>query len=574
MKKELDEKIIKSVVDIYMSPSISFTRYKFMEEFGFGYKTAKKIINDNVDKYPIKNRDEVNFLYSKYPNINEFSKHADIPNIQKVTTYLLHLVATKDYLKKLFVDDGLSYVEIADKIDMPFVDNEVIGAVIKKLGYKQDKEVEDIRIKRTVKKSHLKIDTISARNKREATNLERYGTKYPSQLKEFKFKQEKTNLNRYGSKSYLSSADNKESRYYNLDFNPKIDIESYENSLLIIKNKFLLSSLLGKSFPEKKSFTLSEISGIMGIKYNTVKSIIQVDSDFIVHDYNPKGIHLWIKNYLVSLGYSYKEDFYTDRKILGGREIDFYFPKERLGIEVNDLLTHNSTINPLGGEPKPKKYHMEKSRDCKEKGIRLIHVWEHYLQDDRQRPIILNAIKHALGRSSARVYARNTYVKEVSNISLKGFFNTNNIQGFRGANRAYALLDKHTDEVLMAYSVGSSHFAHNKYDLELIRGASKLDTTVVGGASKLWKYIIDNNPEVNSIVYYIDRNIYSGSSIGSLEGNLELVSTQEGFWNYFPSTGEIKNRQPSKHKEIKELISQGKVWEVYNAGTETYVWKR
>ena len=404
------------------------------------------------------------------------------------------------------------------------------------------------------------------RRKVKDTTIAKYGYNHIMEVPEVRAKVNNTNIERYGYSNY-----NTAKRY----FKPTQYVKSKEESVKITKTADSLKRFLRETFPTKDKFTLWEITYITGCKYMYIASKFSTSLDFIEPS---KQGHLpeAMQGFLESLGFVKGVDFLVnDRNVLKPQEIDFYFPKQKVGIEVNDLTTHNSTNNPYTNDaPKPKNYHMEKSKLAKEKGIRLIHAWEHYLYDENKLSVLKNAIKHALGISKYRVYARNTYVKEVPNTSLKEFFNKNNIQGFRGAKTAYALFDKNTDEVLMAYSVGNPHFSHQKYDLELIRGASKLDTTIVGGASKLWKYIIDNNPEVNSIVYYIDRNIYNGSSISTLEGNLELVSTQVGFWNYFVDTKEMKNRQPKHHKEIKELVEQGKVWEVYNAGTETYVWTR
>lgn len=420
------------------------------------------------------------------------------------------------------------------------------------------------------------------------TNLGRYNISYPLGNRAIQAKAKDTMVTKYGveyalqsgtirDKGYNTIANRygvKHSSQVQVEFTPTKYVQTKEQAIAITSTPEALEKFLKKTFPEQERFTLNEVSLITGRPYNTIKTTFSTKLPFIkpsIQGHLPEQM----QNFLEELGYKKGTDFIiNDRQAIKPLEIDFYFPKEKVGIEVNDFATHNSTFNPFGGPTKPKKYHMEKSKLAKEKGIRLIHAWEHYFGNEDQLNVLKNAIKHALGISAHRVYARNTYVKEVPNISLKEFFNKNNIQGFRGAKTAYALFDKKTDEVLMAYSVGSSHFAHNKYDMELIRGASKLDTTIVGGASKLWKYIIENNPEVSSIVYYIDRNIYSGSSISALEGSLSLVSTQEGFWNYFVEEDLIKNRQPSKHALIKELVSTGKVWEIYNAGTETYVWNR
>lgn len=426
------------------------------------------------------------------------------------------------------------------------------------------------------------------KNKTKATNIERYGFPYLTQVPEFKEKAVNTNLERYGFPNAMQAREVKEkikqtnlerygrpyARNNNILFTPTPYVSTKQHAIAITETPETLENFLNQTFPEQEQFTLHEVALITGRPYNLIKAKFNINLSFI----NPSQQgHLpeQMQNFLEELGYEPGRDFIVnDRQAIKPLEIDFYFAKQKVGIEVNDFATHNTTVNPFGGPVKSKKYHMEKSKLAKEKGIRLIHAWEQYFSNPNQLDVLKNAIKHALGISPRRIYARNTYVKEVPNISLKQFFNENNIQGFRGANKAYALFDKKTDEVLMAYSVGSSHFAHNKYDMELIRGASKLDTTIVGGASKLWKFIIKDNPQANSIVYYIDRNIYNGSSISSLEGHLTLLSTQEGFWNYFVEEDTIKNRQPAKHKEIKELVKQGKVWEIYNAGTETYVWNR
>lgn len=618
---KLDEKII----NIYSNYRGSLKTFPYMKELGIGKKYFNDRVNILFPKEVVNNSEDINKLLEKC-NFNTllFERYLRLGK-----NYVKHIfnVLVPD-IEKLYVNKGMSYKEISNYSKFPSLvtPDKVKGFVTRNKWVHSKEDKENNRIKGI--KNYYETSDISIRSaKYRETSLKKYGVDNPMKLPSTVSKAKSTNIRKYGQDSYsktpeynLRASATRLKKYGNsklggnplfsdkirktllnrygvdnimklpefsnkasgkayskngsIKFNPTKYVDSFEYCKEITSSYDNIYKFLSTTFPEKETFTLQEISEITGRPYNTIKRLYRVDGKLITHS-KVGLLPLHIKDFLDSLGYKEGEDYLVnDRQVIKPLEIDFYFPKEKVGIEVNDFVTHNSTINRLGGEPKPKNYHMDKSKLCKEKGIRLIHVWEHYFSNDTQYSILQNAIKHALGRSSTRVYARNTYVKEVPNISLKEFFNTNNIQGFRGANRAYALFDKHTDEVLMAYSVGSSHFSHHKYDLELIRGASKLDTTIVGGASKLWKYIIDNNPEVNSIVYYIDRNIYSGSSIGSLEGNLELVSTQVGFWNYFPKTGEIKNRQPSKHKEIKELVSQGKVWEIYNAGTETYVWRR
>lgn len=55
---------------------------------------------------------------------------------------------------------------------------------------------------------------------------------------------------------------------------------------------------------------------------------------------------------------------------------------------------------------------------------------------------------------------------------------------------------------------------------------------------------------------------------------MKYITSQVSFKNLFLETGEVKNRQPSKYKEINELEKQGKVTKIYNAGTKVYLWEK
>ena len=629
--KEYSEGLIERVKEIYLTTP-EFSTYPLIEELGISIKKATKLLGVVLPKPEVDTMEVFLSLYREYPSEVALKRVLR----KSPVTLVLNDIVTLSTLEKLYTGKNLLLEDIIDRLGLPdFITPNRLKAFLKKRGIKRRPEnihlhkveksrnfyKDPLQAKKALEKSrHTSqerhgVDSASqlpetwdkirstnreryntdygfqneeVKKKSQQTKIKRYGTIYPQRLFETKLKAEQTNKERYGDTHVLKTprgleyqANTMLSRYgvanakqIDISFTPTNYVTTIQESIQITEDQDTLMAFLKGTFPKQERFTLHEISDIVGRKYNFIASKFNTSLIFITPS---RQGHLpeRVQRFLEELGYTKGVDFLVnDREAIKPQEIDFYFPKQKVGIEVNDLWTHNSTVGPFGAEPKPKNYHMEKSRQAKEQGIRLIHAWEHYFNNPQQYEVLKNAIKHALGISKYRVYARNTYVKEVPNKDLKGFFNTNNIQGFRGAKTAYALFDKKTDEVLMAYSVGASHFAHNKYDMELIRGASKLDTTIVGGASKLWKFIIDSNPEVNSIVYYIDRNIYNGSSIGTLEGNLKLVSTQVGFWNYFVDTEEMKNRQPAKHKEIKELVAQGKVWEVYNAGTETYVWTR
>lgn len=250
---------------------------------------------------------------------------------------------------------------------------------------------------------------------------------------------------------------------------------------------------------------------------------------------------------------------------------------EHIYLSINDNLTHNCSNTGLS-----KDFHYNVYKHYLNKGIRIINCFENHLKDPRKWNVLQDIILHALGKSKHKIYARKTDIIIRTSKEYRPFFIENNIQGARAARTAFVLVDKNTREPLMSYTVGDAYFGKGLYDAEIARGACKLGYSVVGGASKLWRFIqdyysdknLDGTPGcINSIVYYVDLNYYNGSSMGFLEG-VETIKTQSGFWNYWVETGEMKNREPMKHAYIMEQLRNGKILEIGNAGTQVNVWRR
>lgn len=94
----------------------------------------------------------------------------------------------------------------------------------------------------------------------------------------------------------------------------------------------------------------------------------------------------------------------------------------------------------------------------------------------------------------------------------------------------------------------------------------------ISGASKLWRHIIDHT-DYGSIVYYVDRNYYNADSMGFLDG-VEYAGHTDSFWNYWVKENRLANREPSRHAEVTDGYAEGSVLQIFNAGTDTYVWRR
>ena len=223
-------------------------------------------------------------------------------------------------------------------------------------------------------------------------------------------------------------------------------------------------------------------------------------------------------------------------------------------------------------------------------GKRCVFVYPPYLKNPNRVNVYKNILLYNCGIFE-RIYARNTVCKTYSAIRLKSFFEENNIEGYRNATKVYVLEDKDTHKPYMAYSVGHAYFGKGAYDMEIARGACKLGYQVVGGASKLWKNILDDNPTVNSIVYYVDRREYDGRSISHLMdgyglGKIYNLKGSASFMNYWTrdvigengkswhKAGDYANREPHRNQEVKKAYENGDCIAVKNPGSYTNVFVR
>lgn len=265
-----------------------------------------------------------------------------------------------------------------------------------------------------------------------------------------------------------------------------------------------------------------------------------------------------------------------------------HFINDRGDLEIRDKNICFHYADMLSGEldayDRWKSYHSEH--------IRCVFIYPPDLTSVYKINIYKNILLYHCGLAK-RVYARNTEVKVYPAVKMKQFFEENNIAGYRGAKTAYVLEDKKTHEPLMCYLIGHAYFGKGKYDCEIARGACKMGISVVGGASKLWKHIIQDNPDIKSIVYYCDRRQYDQRSITHLMdssamsnlGRVYMFNGGKSFVNYWINdtyyngkiwhkAGEFKNREPARHKFVMEAIHNGDCVSVFNPGSFVNIFVR
>lgn len=239
-----------------------------------------------------------------------------------------------------------------------------------------------------------------------------------------------------------------------------------------------------------------------------------------------------------------------NRSLLNGIEVDIYIPEHKLAIEVNGILYHSYNPNAFHilrkktGQKEQRNRHLDKTILANNLGIQLIHFTDY--QINKQWEIVTNILASKL-KIQNKIWARHCILKELDSKTQRDFFDRVHIQGYISAKKAYGLY--YNDNLVQCISVGNNRYRNN--ELEILRFASELNTTVVGGLSKLLHHIktVFKN---STITTYCDRDISNGS--GYISSGFEIVEyTKPG---YFWTDGhEIISRYKTQKSQLAKWLS-------------------
>lgn len=192
---------------------------------------------------------------------------------------------------------------------------------------------------------------------------------------------------------------------------------------------------------------------------------------------NPRNIsqgHKQISEFLTSLGI---EHLNNDRSIISPNELDIYIPTRKLAIEYDGLYWHRE-------QSVGKKYHIEKTQQCLQQGISLLHVFED--EWSNKQDVVKAIIKSKLGMNQ-KIAARKTTIQQIDHKTKKDFLNQYHIQGsdhHSGVDLGMLYDDRLVGVATFCKprSVGVKTRFEDYW--ELARMAFLPDTTVVGGVGK------------------------------------------------------------------------------------------
>lgn len=401
-----------------------------------------------------------------------------------------------------------------------------------------DKEGAAARLKDTMLERYgvdnaMKLQ--SSKDKMIATNVSRYGAEWYSQTDEYKAAVKDSSNRKYGCDHHLSSQTVIDKRKgtcmqkYGVDNVSKIpEVRSrIEQS---IKDRYGVSFNSQTHIPDMTAWkyfisnprayildtfedkpTIQDIACKLGVCITSIYEHIDLEHNSDVIARCQSMMESQVIEFIQSIDGTIVIRSHN-RSIISPYEIDIFLPDYNIGIECNPTATHNSSIkDPWGNCPKPHDYHKIKSSMCAQRGIRLIHIYGYEWNHKRQ--IIESMLRYSLHRCNRTIYARNCSIRLVDYAQSVSFLSDNHRQGACTSSIRLGLY--YNDELVSLMTFGKLRNSISKSasleGYELLRFCSLLNTSVIGGASKLFKYYIKN---------YCPQLTISYSDISHTSGNI------------------------------------------------------
>ena len=296
---------------------------------------------------------------------------------------------------------------------------------------------------------------------------------------------------------------------------PKVDSEIYD--------KLMDYDWINEEYNNKRR-TATDIANDLLIHYSTVINYCRKHGFRIRKTTNYSMEERQISAFLSELGQTHE---INDWSVLENLEFDILIKEKNMAIEMNGVRWHAydpNFKNPNGLKLEDPYRHLQKTQMAAELGIFLFHVTD--LEWNNQRDIIKSQLNSKLGLSD-RIYARQCDIRMVDSKQARAFLNENHIQGAMNSTHYIGLY--HKDELVMLMSAGKHRFVKNFDGIEIHRMCSKLNTTVVGGGSKLIKRLKEITHDC-PIESYCDIQKSDGKGYLQMGFTLDRITDPGYYW--------------------------------------------
>ncbi len=394
-------------------------------------------------------------------------------------------------------------------------------------------------------------------------NIKNYGVDYFFQTDEFKTKFKETSLKNHG-------VDNPSKSHAVIEKIKQTNLENFgvSNWLKVKKNRENISQKIERSHKNKRDNIIRESNiPIEEVKYDLEKNKVTIlckkcNSESIFSgSFYKKKINIAQNPCLIcnpplkqeSKGeielYEFIAKNYSGRIIKnykveqGNKEIDIFLPEINVGFEFDGVYWHSEIF-------KGKRQNLNKKIQVEANGIRLYNIWEDLWISKNE--IVKSRVLNILGNTQKIIYGRKCHIKQITPKEEKEFLLGSHLQGYVPSKIKIGLFLEDELVGLMTFgnrrkALGSANI-QNQY--ELLRYCSKINTKVIGGASKLFKHFLCNY-EVDSVISYQDNSW----GMGNLYQNLGFKLEDKPKPNYWWCKGNLRFHRYNFRKDL--LIKKG-----------------
>jgi len=398
--------------------------------------------------------------------------------------------------------------------------------------------------------------SIEFQKKSKQTLLDKYGVDNPSQIPGHSERCKDTLLKKHGVTHYYNSDEfklkskNRHEKNWQTMLSPIATILNIEHII----------SMTHYNPNDRITFSCNECGNIETLPSETLKwrflntgTPCQQCSKINKGSLAEQSIATWLESFTTVTRNS--------RQLISPLEIDIFLPIYNLAVEYNGLFWHNSLR--VG-----KNYHVNKTNQCIEKGIRLIHIFE----DEwiHRQNIVKSRLSAALGKFDKRIYARKCEIKKINSKEANKFINENHIQGSGRANLHYGLY--YDNELVSVMTFLKGDLSKKILGWELNRFCCKLNYSVVGGASRLFSaFIKEIDPD--AVTSFADRRWCEIEPVYKKLGFQFISNTIPNYW-YFNSK-ELKRLHRFSYRSknnISEADQTRELLQIYDCGSSKWMW--
>lgn len=458
--------------------------------------------------------------------LNNLEKYG-VQNVMQSNTFKEKFKSSM--LEKYGVESALKNPSILDKMKQTQISNGGIGSANSKTSEK---------VKNTIMEKYgvyniMQSDTF--KNKQHTSMVEKYGVAHALQNTKSKQKRIATNIEKFGNAHHMTS-DHK----------------------CVVMKKFILDKI-----EKLREFVipLFEVDEYTGVEQKLPWVCVTCSTHFTDDLDNGKIPRCPTCDPKLNIGFSKSEQKLVEfigekfeiitntRTLLGGKEIDILIPGKNIAIEFNGVYWHSELCG------KDENYHIEKTQQCDQKGIHLIHVFD--TEWTQKQNHVKSIILAQLGVFDTRVFAKHTTVGRIDKNIGREFLDTHDLFGVGVGDIFVGLWN---GGVLVCVA----QFEKTNTDaFSLSRYTQTLSTQVVGGFGKIWKYF-NKCFEPTTVVARIDARYWTGKMLE--HHGFSKTTTTQPMPYYFKTTSHLI-------PENLMMRDKSEYFRIWDCGYHVFEWK-